>query len=295
MTATSDSAPQTRLHTVQVKSSGLSRVGARPGFVDYLRSLWRFRSFILRDSRSRVLSGSADDSLGRVWLFLNPILNGATYFFVFGILFGTGRGIPNFIGYLIIGVFLFRFTSSAITAGARSITSNRQIVRAFTFPRATLPISVNVRELLSQGPMFAMMILLILVIPPFEGITWLWLLLIPLVALQFLFNVGLSLILARIVDWLPDVNHLLNFGTRVWLYLSAVFFSVDRFADHPELMKIMELNPMFCVLDIARDSLLYAELADPKRWLVLGGWTVLFLIVGIVYFWQAEERYGKDR
>lgn len=295
MTATSDSAPHESVETVRLSRSGLSRVGARPGLVEYLRSLWQFRSFIIRDSRSRVLGGSSEDSLGRVWLFLNPILNGATYFFVFGILFGTGRGIPNFIGYLIIGVFLFRFTSSAITAGAKSITGNRPIVRAFTFPRATLPISVNVRELLSQGPMFAMMILLILAIPPFEGITWLWLLIIPLVALQFLFNVGLSLVLARMVDWLPDIAHLLNFATRVWLYLSAVFFSVDRFADHPTLMRLMELNPMFCVLDIARDSLLYAELADPKRWLVLGGWTALFLVVGIVYFWQAEERYGRER
>lgn len=70
-------------------------------------------------------------------MVLNPILDGAAYFLVFGLLLGTGRGVPNFLGYLIIGVFLFRYTSSAITAGSRSISTNLSIVRAFRFPRAT--------------------------------------------------------------------------------------------------------------------------------------------------------------
>ncbi|MDO5634350.1 MAG: ABC transporter permease [Micrococcus sp.] len=280
---------------VALDGSGLRRVGARPSLPGYLASLWRYRSFILFDSRSRIAGANSVNALGRVWMVLNPILDGAAYFLVFGVLLGTGRGIENFLGYLIIGVFLFRYTSGAVTSGSRSISGNLSIVRAFQFPRATLTIATNLRELLLFVPTLITMLILILVIPPTEDITWRWLLLIPLLALQTLFNTGASLILARYVAHWADLGNLIAFGTRIWLYLSAVFFSIDRFEHVPALVTAMHLNPMYCVLDIARQSLLYANDADPLRWIVLGAWTLVLLVVGIIVFWKAEETYGEDR
>ncbi|MCK6091734.1 ABC transporter permease [Micrococcus endophyticus] len=280
---------------VTVDGSDLRRVGARPGLGRYIASLWDYRSFILFDSRSRIAGANSVNALGRVWMVLNPILDGAAYFLVFGILLGTGRGIENFIGYLVIGVFLFRYTSGAITAGSRSISGNLAIVRAFRFPRATLVIATNMRELLLFVPTLITMVLLVLAIPPAEEITWRWLLLIPLLALQTLFNIGASLLLSRFVAHWADLSNLIAFGTRIWLYLSAVFFSIDRFENVPALVTAMHLNPMYCVLDIARQSLLYATDADPMRWIVLAAWTAVLLVVGILVFWSAEETYGEDR
>ena len=117
-----------------VDGTSLRRVGARPGLARYLASLWEYRSFILFDSRSRIAGANSVNALGRVWMVLNPILDGAAYFLVFGLLLGTGRGVPNFLGYLIIGVFLFRYTSSAITAGSRSISTNLSICLLYTSP-----------------------------------------------------------------------------------------------------------------------------------------------------------------
>ncbi|TFI50254.1 ABC transporter permease [Micrococcus endophyticus] len=280
---------------VTVDGARLRRVGARPGLGQYIRSLWDYRSFILFDSRSRIAGANSVNALGRVWMVLNPILDGAAYFLVFGLLLGTGRGIENFLGYLVIGVFLFRYTSGAITAGSRSISGNLSIVRAFRFPRATLVIATNMRELLLFVPTLITMVVLVLTIPPAEDITWRWLLLIPLLALQTLFNIGASLLLSRFVAHWADLSNLIAFGTRIWLYLSAVFFSIERFEHVPALVTAMHLNPMYCVLDIARQSLLYAEAADPMRWIVLGAWTAVLLVVGILVFWSAEETYGEDR
>lgn len=279
----------------RVSADGLARVGGRPPLGAYLRSLWDYRSFILFDSRSRIASGNSVNSLGRLWMVLNPILNGATYYFVFGLLLGTGRGIENFVAYLIVGVFMFRYTSQAIGAGSRAISSNMAIVRAFRFPRATLVLATNMRELLVFLPTLATMVVLVLVIPPLEHITFLWLLLIPLLLLQTLFNVGLSLLLARLVARWADVSNLVNFGTRIWLYLSAVFFSIERFENHPALVTMMHLNPMYCVLDIARQSMLYGTVAPLERWLVLLAWTAVLLVVGTVVFWRAEQSYGEER
>lgn len=280
---------------VQVSPDQLVNVVARPGFFAYLRQLWGFRSFIHFDSRSRIASGNSEDTLGRVWLILNPILNGATYFLVFGVLLQTGKSIPNFIAYLIIGTFMFRFTTGAVTQGSRALNNNQTMMRAFNFPRATLPIAVNVREMMAQVLVVATMIVLILAIPPLEPISWLWLLIIPVLCLQFLFNLGLSLLLARYVTQFPDITNLISFGTRIWLYLSCVFFSLDRFESNPAIHQAMQLNPLFCVLDITRDALLYDQLPGAERWLVLGGWTVAVLILGSILFWQAEQSYSKAK
>lgn len=280
---------------LEVDGSDLHRVGARPTLGRYLASLWQYRSFILFDSRSRIAGANSLNSLGRIWMVLNPILDGAAYFIVFGLMLRTGQGIENFIAYLILGVFLFRYTTQAVTNGSRSISGNLAIVRAFRFPRATLPIATNLREFLLFLPTLAVGILLILAIPPMEVITWRWLLLIPLLALQSLFNLGLSLLLARVVARWVDFGNLIAFGMRIWLYFSAVFFSGDRFAHVPALETAMHLNPMFCVLDIARDSVLYGQDADPLRWIALSVWTLVLLAVGSWVFWQAEESYGEER
>lgn len=280
---------------VTVSSEGLSRVGARPSPLAYIRDIWKFRHFILFDSRSRIAGQASTDILGRFWLVLNPILNGMTYFFVFGILLGTSRGIENFIGYLIIGVFMFRYTSASIMTGARSIIGNQNVIQAFNFPRATLPIAANVRESLSHVVTLITMFILILVIPPVEAITWKWLLFLPLVLIQFLFNLGLSLLLARLVTLWQDLVHVIGFFTRIWMYLSAVFYSVERFADNPEILLAMNINPMFAVLDIARNLLLYDTWPSASSWIVLLIWTLAALIIGFFVFWKAEETYGQEQ
>lgn len=271
----------------------LQRVGARPGFADYLHRLWAYRRFIAYDAKSRVMSGNRRDRLGSIWLILNPVLNGLTYYLIFGLFLKTGGGIENFIGYLVIGVFLFQFSSRAITNGARSVQQNRSVIQAFSFPRASLPIAVNLRELLANIPVFIVMMLIVLLAPPTEAITWKWVLIIPALTLQWVFNLGVGLILARVISKVNDVVHLLSFALRAWMYASAVFYSYERFIDHPALLRIVELNPLFNVLDIVRDCLLYAQLPSWQSWAVLSCWAVGTLAVGTVFFWRAEETYGR--
>ena len=91
-------------HVVRLDGAPLIRVGARPALRDYLRQVWDFRHFIIYDSHSRVQSANTNDSLGRFWMVMNPILNGFAYFLVFGLLllsFIPISGIPNILGLLI--------------------------------------------------------------------------------------------------------------------------------------------------------------------------------------------------
>ena len=286
--------PKQAVQPLSVDFRRLQRVGARPGFVDYLIKVWDYRHFISYDARARVQSGNRRDRLGSIWLILNPVLNGLTYYLIFGLLLQTGAGIENFVGYLVIGIFLFQFSSRSITNGARSIQQNRAVIQAFSFPRATLPIAVNMRELFANIPVLIVMVLIVMVLPPTEEVTWRWLLILPALALQWIFNLGVGLILARVISKVNDVVHLLSFALRALMYASAVFYSYERFIDHPVLLQILQLNPLFNVLDIVRDCLLYAQVPDWQSWAILASWAFGALAIGAVYFWRAEETYGRS-
>jgi len=286
-----DASPTT---TKLVTLGNLSRVGARPPLGQYVRLLWARRHFLWADARAKVASGTRQSLLGKAWLILNPLVDGAVYFLVFGMLMKGGRNIDNFVGYLLIGVFLFQFTTQSINGGARSVQSGKNLIRAFTFPRAALPISVVLRNLLNLGPTLVTLAALIYFIPPAEEYTWRIALVAGALALQVMFTTGLSLLVARWAAALPDITNLIGMVMRVWLYASAVFFSFDTLlADAPELRVWLEVNPMFIVLDIVRDCVLYATTPDPMRWVWLGGWAVGMLLIGFVTFWQAEESYGR--
>lgn len=291
----------TRQHSVPSKAKPvfvdtrqLDRVGARPSFIDYVVSIWNYRHFIFHDSKARVQSGNRQDRLGSAWLLLNPLLNGIGYYLIFGLLLESNRGIENFVGYLVIGVFLFQISTRSIVNGAKAIRSNSNVIQAFNFPRATLIVSVNVRELIASVPVLLAMLLLVLLIDPVEEITWRWLLLIPAVLLQMLFNLGTGFILAPLVARFGDLVHVISFMMRFWLFASCVMFSIERYANWPLIKTIVEINPLYLVLSIVRDSLLYAETPQWQSWAGLAAWALGALCVGVLYFWRGEESYGRN-
>jgi teichoic acid transport system permease protein len=286
---------QTKAPTVSVPVNlvRLSKVGQRPDILDYLVQLWDRRSFIFFDARARVQSGNDKTKLGAAWLVLTPFLTGVSFYLIFGVLLGTSKGIDNFIGYLLIGVFTFQMTTRSVLDGAKSLTSNTSMIRAFQFPRAALPIALNVRELLSNIPVTIVMLLFVILTAPAEQITWRWLLIVPAILLQFLFNLGLGMLLAPVILKVPDLSMLLSFFVRFWMYASAVFFAETRFDAYPFMRTIMDFNPAFQVIKIIRDSVLYDTTPSWRSWAVLGIWALGTVAAGLFVFWRGEESYGR--
>ena len=278
----------------RVDVSRLSPVGRRPNLGSYVRQLWGRRYFIWVDSRARAFAGNKDTLLGRFWLVGRPILDGVTYFLVFGVLLNASRGVENYIGFLLVGVFMFSFSSRALTGGAGAMSGGRNFVRAFSFPRASIPLALMLRETIAMFPVVLTMFAMVLLIPPHATLSWYWLLFPAVFALQTLFNTGLTLYAARFASAVPDIRLVLGFFARFWMYGSGVMYSIDRWVEHPTVLAAMQVNPAYCVLEITRDLLLYARMPDMSLWLTLAAWAVVTPLFGFLYFWHGEEEYGRE-
>jgi len=271
---------------------GLERIGARPALIPYVRDIWQRRHFLWTLASGRAYTRNTDNYLGQVWSILNPLLLAGTYYLVFGVLLTTRGGTQNYVAFLTTGIFIFSFISTAISSGASAITGNLSLVRALHFPRALLPLSIAVAELINLIPTIVVMLLIIALSG--EPITWTWLLLVPAVAMITLFNAGCALITARIVATARDVRNLIPVGTRLLRYFSGVFYSIDYYATDSLASLVLAYQPVALYIDIVRSCVLVETPLQAHLWWLGAGWAVLFSVVGFIMFWRAEERYGRD-
>ncbi|MEV7683593.1 ABC transporter permease [Streptomyces sp. NPDC088341] len=277
---------------------GLRVSGARPTLPEYLRGLWSRRHFITAFATARLTAQYSQAKLGQIWQIMTPLLNAAVYYFIFGILLGTRKGVPDFVPFLVTGVFIWTFTASSIMAGTRAISGNLGLVRALHFPRAALPIALALQQL--QQLLFSMAALTVILVcfGQYPGPSWL--LVPPVLALQSLFNTGVSMAVARLAARTPDISQLMPFVLRTWMYASGVMWSVDKVADNAQLPHwvavALECNPAAVYIDLMRFALIDSFTADrlpPHIWAVALGWALFAGIGGFLFFWKAEEEYGR--
>lgn len=277
---------------------GLSVSGARPGLIEYVRRLWGRRHFILAFSQAKLTAQYSEAKLGQLWQVATPLLNALVYYFIFGLLLKASRGLPSgtYIPFLVTGVFVFTFTQNSIMAGVRAISGNLGLVRALHFPRAALPVSFSLQQL--QQLLFSMIVLFAVAVGSGSYPSPSWLLIVPALALQFLFNTGLALILARMGARTPDLAQLMPFILRTWMYMSGVMFSIHSvLAGRPEwVVRVLQVNPAAVYMDLMRFALIKnygAADLPPHIWAFALFWAVVVFAGGFVYFWKAEERYGR--
>jgi teichoic acid transport system permease protein len=305
---------------------GLRPSSARPSLISYLRQVWQRRHFIVAYATARSVSMYTEARLGQLWQVLTPLLNSAVYYLVFGILFQANRGISHYTAFLVTGVFIFGFTERSIVVGSSVMRANLALIRALHFPRACLPLAYVLVEF--QQLLVSMLVLFAIVLSTGEPLTWYWLFLVPVLVMQATFNMGAALILARVGAGAQDVTQLVPFLTRIWRYFCGVMYSIASLpATLPEWAKnVLSLNPAAVYISLTRNAIMssyrndapgaqpfnaakcavftakkipdlqaycHPDVVTSELWLAGIGWAVVTLVVGVVFFWQAETRYGR--
>ena len=269
---------------------GLKKVGGRPTLGKYVAQIWERRHFAFSLARGKAYSQNQGGYLGQLWMILTPCLWAALYFLVFGLLLPVNRGIDNFAAFLVTGIFLIRFMSGAMTHAATSIDKNKTLIGSLQFPRALIPISTALADLLELLP--ALVVLFAVALINGEPFRFQMLLLAPTVVLAFAFATGLALISARLVSEVKDLANLMPFVNRVVFYASGVLFSIERYGDG-WFGKVMEHQPFAVYLELGRSALLEEIPVDPMKWVWGLFWAAVTLVIGFIYFWRAEAKYGR--
>ncbi|SDS35675.1 ABC transporter permease [Agrococcus carbonis] len=289
------SAPLRReLQTRYGDLSHLRRVGTRPPLREYFTELFDRRHFIWAGARGEALTRYSNERLGMAWYILRPLLDAAFYWVIFGVILNISQGMENYTAFILIGVFMFQISSRAITGGVSLVKNSKAMIRAFAFPRASLGISMVLRDLMSSAPAILIMIVLIVAIPPHEAPNVAWSLFPIILALQVAMSLGFVFFFGWLGALMPDLAQAMSFVSRLLMYGSAVIFPIERFVDHPAILAIIQLNPIYVALDMYRMTLISGAVPPFENWLQLAAWAIGGLVVGFTLFWWNEERYGRE-
>jgi teichoic acid transport system permease protein len=271
---------------------GLKRVGAREPFFEYLKHAWQRRDFAYIMALYTNQANNAKNRLGRWWIVLLPTIQAAVYGLIFGVLLGSSRP-ENFIPYLFTGVFLFSFLQGAFASGATAVTGNLGLVRSLSFPRILLPANAVIQQIFSLVPQIGLLLITLLAFQ--QPITWSWFALIPIVLLMVMFGFGLATISARLTVHVADLNKLIPFITRIVFYVSGIFFSMETvLSGYPIALQIAKLNPVYIYISLARGAAVDGYSMTAELWISAIAWAFGTMLVGLWFFWKAEERYGRE-
>lgn len=265
------------------------------------------RLLIARRETIRFLTSSGlqdmnrDKVLGNLWSLLDPVLFMAVYYLVFGVVFamaGAGRS-GAFMIYIFIGVVTFRFAEVGLGQSVTSIRGHRGIIHETNVPKAVFPVASVLARFFDfvWGLLVVMVILVVTGHRPTP-----YMLLLPLiVAIFFVFVLGVSLIAADIGVFFADASNLVTVVMRVLFYLSPIFYFVrDRGGfkamgpfSNPTVKMVYFLNPLAGFIECLRDVLMWGAAPSWRLVLYLLGTSIVCLVAGLALFSRREGRYAK--
>ena len=243
-----------------------------------IKTLKKYRYLLARLVQRDFIQKYKKTSLGIIWSVLSPLCEFAVLMFIFKNMFG--RDMPHFTVYMLIGVLSYSYYSNATTSGMQSFLFNAGILHKINLPTWLFPLSKNISAAINFLITCIIMVVFMFIDQLAPNLNMVWLL-YPFV-LFFFFNLGLSLILASLYVFFKDVQYLYHIFNKLLYFCCAIFWTPDRLSE--ESQKLLMINPVYGFIDYGRSVILYGEVPSMEAHLILLGYTVLVMLLGVVIY-----------
>ena len=244
------------------------------------QNVFVIRQLVARDKKRSVSS----TFMGELWEILNPLINMVVMVLVFGQMFGKGTA-GSFPLYVLTGTTIYGLFTSGTTMCLNALMGNKSFLIKTQLSKNVYVVQkiwLAFRNFLFSLLIYAFVIALYR-IPP--SVTWL--LFIPDIALMLIMMVGIGKILAIINVTFADITYFYKIFTLMIFYGSALFYHVDRVA--PVMQRILQLNPVYLSIAIARGCVMEHVYPSWRWWCVLGVYAVGCYAVGSIFFRKKVE------
>ena len=250
-----------------------------------LKALWAYRNFVW-SSVLREFHGKYRESLlGAFWSVANPLTMIVIYTVVFGQLMrpklaGHEETPFAFSIYLCAGVITWGLFAEMLGRLNNVFLEHGNLIKKSNFPRICLPAIVATSALVNFGIVFSLYLVFLALIGHWPGVALLAVL--PLLALQVLFTLGLGIFLGTLNVFFRDVGQLTGIVVQFWFWLTPIVYVFDSL---PEAARnVLQHNPLQPLMLAYQTIFLNQRLPDFASLVPLTVLTVFFLLLGARFF-----------
>lgn len=218
-----------------------------------LKELRSYKELLLRLVRKEFLATYQQTLLGPLWVIIIPVFTVLTYVLVFNKVMGfTTQGVPPLLYYL-AGITLWNLFSDTFLAVVPTFSQNAQIFTKVYFPRLIVPLSVIALQLVR----FSIQLVLLIIITGyyvFVGKATVtltgFLYAIPAIIITVGTAFGSGLIFSILTTKYRDLQALLQFILRLFMFLCPIFFSYQTASQ--KFKWLVALNPLSILFEFFR-------------------------------------------
>jgi lipopolysaccharide transport system permease protein len=250
-----------------------------------LREVWEYRDLLYFLLWRDVKGHYRQMALGPLWIVIRPLLNMVLFTFIFGTVAKLPSDEIPYPLFAYSALLPWTFFSSALSGSANSLLSYKDLIAKVYFPRLVVPIV----SILSGLVDFAISFFILLAMMIFYGYPLRWtIFIVPLyLLLAAATALAVGLWIASWIVYYRDINEILIYFLRVWMYASPVVYASSLIPK--QWRTLYQLNPMTNVIEGFRWALLHV--GQPSGFLFLFSTLLVIpvLILGAYHFRLTER------
>lgn len=256
--------------------------------MNIFKNLYNYRE-LLKTSVKKDIGGKYKHSfLGVLWSFVNPLLQIAVYAIIFPLIMRSN--IEHYTVFMVCGLIPWQYFSTVLSRSSFIMIENGNIIKKVYFPREILPLSLVTSETVNF--LIISLIMIIFTIANGLGITKYILLFPVILVVQYILQLGISLILSSVTVYFRDLQHFIGVLLQLFFYATPILYSVETIP--AEYQWILKFNPMTYIIEGYRDLLYNQCMPNMKMLGIILLIGIVITVVGYLIFNKLQRRFAEE-
>ena len=250
--------------------------------------MWKFKGILFNFAISDLKIRYRNSILGILWSLIEPLLLLGVLFVVFSTMFRFE--IPNFPIYLLLGIICWNFFKNGTLFALNSLTNRSALITQIYFPRSIPGLSAGITA--SIMLVFELVVLTIFMVIFGFIPTYTVILLIPILALELVLILGISLPLSVLNVKYKDTEFIWNIVVHAGFFLTPIFYQFDMMPDY--VQNILQFSPMVQIVTMAHHVVLYGTIPSINSILYAVGSISVITVIGYLIFRKYQAKVVEE-
>ncbi len=259
--------------------------------------IWRYRDLLFLFVKRDIITAYKQTILGPLWYVIQPLFTSVIFTLIFNNLGQIKTGNVDPFLFNLTGITLWNYFKQCLTGTSNTFTKNQNIFGKVYFPRAIMPLSVTISNLVKFGIQFLILVgfyVFYLIKGDNLSVSFNYLMLLPLyVFMMALFGLGFGMLLSAMTTKYRDLTVLVGFGVQLLMYLSAVPYPLSEAKDKfpTTVATLVEYNPLSQIIEGFRFVVLNVGSIEVSKVFITLIICILTFLIGLVIFNKTEKSF----